>query len=76
MIQASIDSDMPIASLIMPQNGEMFGRHLVGEETFDLLNSINIVGDDLVYWHVPLVPPFPNSQHPLDNSLALKPTLS
>lgn len=41
---------LPHASVVMLPDGEMFGRVSDADDTFLPLSSINVVGDDLLFW--------------------------
>lgn len=49
-IHGWLDQGDPHASLIMMENGEMFGRVVDAEGAFTPLAGINCVGDDLMFW--------------------------
>ena len=45
-----MDDEEPHASAIMLPDGEIFGRVFQSDLTHQLLDKINVVGDDLTYW--------------------------
>lgn len=45
------DIDLFHASAVMLPDGRMFGRYMTAEDGFRALSHINVVGDDLMFWH-------------------------
>lgn len=50
-IQAWFDRDLPHASVVMIEDGRLFGRTIEGAGVFTPLKTIAVVGDDIRFWH-------------------------
>ena len=50
-IHGWLDSDIPHASLVMLQDGSLFGRACWSDGTMPALGTIAVIGDDLWFWH-------------------------
>jgi hypothetical protein len=46
-----IETDIPHGSVVMPPDGQMFGRVLSADHEFSPLACIGVVGDDLHFWY-------------------------
>jgi molybdopterin/thiamine biosynthesis adenylyltransferase len=51
MIRGWVEADIPHGSAIMLPGGEVFGRVLQPDGTFEPITMINVVGDDLHFWY-------------------------
>lgn len=51
MIRGWVEADVPHGSAIMLPSGEMFGRVLSPDGSFEPITLINVVGDDLHFWY-------------------------
>lgn len=50
-VHAWIGNDLPHGSVILLDNGRMFGRVVSDSGEFSDLGCVNLVGDDLHFWH-------------------------
>lgn len=51
MVSGWVDASVPHGSAIMLPDGEMFGRVSWGSADFEPLDAVDVVGDDLHFWH-------------------------
>ena len=50
-VQDWVEADIPHGSAVMLPSGEMFGRVLGAGRSFEPIECINVVGDDLQFWY-------------------------
>jgi hypothetical protein len=50
-IHGWLDSDIPHASVILVEDGTLFGRAIWPDGTMEALSTIAAIGDDLRFWH-------------------------
>ena len=51
MVRGWSEADVPHGSAVMLPDGEMFGRVMKTDNTFEPLASISVAGDDLHFWY-------------------------
>ena len=51
MVRGWVEADVPHGSAVMLPDGEMFGRFMNADGTFEPLASISVAGDDLLFWY-------------------------